>query len=296
MDLDRQRGVVVFHDIEEEIMIVDTSPVNSVRRTLLVTTVLKNSLLAFFGDLVPIQSVLRAQFLPGLERHANQPRPISALCWFRIGPESVQSIEVLNWSIHIVNIEFQLSIFTTVFSIIGEFEDFVVLSDSLVKSALLSPRCIIYLRVLHKGLDVFFPSNVSLYTALNRGHTNTAQCRKGADLLHRRRLQAQLRAANKVVLNANNTPLERVTTFKYLGQIMADSNRASSLQEHPKSQAQMGHHLPTALTHWRHPSFCGHVLQSDRTIGPVVWLQKLGGDPGYAPITGEFPQLNGTPD
>jgi hypothetical protein len=85
--------------------------------------------------------------------------PISAACWFRIGLESVQSIEVFDWGIHIVNVEFQLPIFVAVFSIIGEFEDFVVLSNSLVKSASSSPRSIIDLRVLHKGLDVFFPSD-----------------------------------------------------------------------------------------------------------------------------------------
>ena len=60
--------------------------------------------------------------------------------------------------------------------------------------------------------------------ALNRGHTNTAQCRKGAELLHRRRLQETIRKANEVVLSTNGTPLEKVTAFCYLGRIVAGNN------------------------------------------------------------------------
>jgi hypothetical protein len=52
---------------------------------------------------------------------------------------------------------------------------------------------------------------------LNRGHTNTALCCKGSELLQHHHLQAKLREANEIVISANNTPLERVPQFWYLG-------------------------------------------------------------------------------
>jgi hypothetical protein len=83
--------------------------------------------------------------------------------------EGIQSVEVFDWSIQIMDVEFQLSIFTAVLSIIStsKFEDLMILSDPLVKSTSSSPRSIIDLGVLHKGLDVFFPPDISLYASCN---------------------------------------------------------------------------------------------------------------------------------
>jgi hypothetical protein len=66
-----------------------------------------------------------------------------------------------------MDVEFQLSIFTAVLSIISKFEDLVIFSDPLVKSTSSSPRSIIDLGVLHKGLDVFFPPDISLHASCN---------------------------------------------------------------------------------------------------------------------------------
>jgi exonuclease III len=62
------------------------------------------------------------------------------------------------------------------------------------------------------------------YEALNRGHTNTAACRRGTDLQHRRLLQQRLREANEILFYANGTPLERVEYFKYLGRLLSANN------------------------------------------------------------------------
>jgi hypothetical protein len=60
--------------------------------------------------------------------------------------------------------------------------------------------------------------------ALNRGHTNTAQCLRGAQLQHRRKLQTTIRQANEITIAASGIYLEKTTTFLYLGRILANNN------------------------------------------------------------------------
>jgi len=60
--------------------------------------------------------------------------------------------------------------------------------------------------------------------AINRGHTNTAACARGAALLQRRQTEATIRRAREIVFRANGTDLDRVPNFNYLGRILSQGN------------------------------------------------------------------------
>ena len=62
------------------------------------------------------------------------------------------------------------------------------------------------------------------YTALNRKHYNTAACRRGQLAKQRRLATAAKYKAQETHISIHGTPLQTVTSFKYLGRIMSANN------------------------------------------------------------------------
>lgn len=62
------------------------------------------------------------------------------------------------------------------------------------------------------------------YLAINRGHTNTALCTRGTALRRRREAATTIQRARAVNIQVLGNDLERVTTFKYLGRVLAANN------------------------------------------------------------------------
>ena len=61
--------------------------------------------------------------------------------------------------------------------------------------------------------------------ALNGRHPATAQCARGSDRKRRRLAEAELRESTERSFKAYGEPLENLTAFKYLGQVlMAEDN------------------------------------------------------------------------
>ena len=59
------------------------------------------------------------------------------------------------------------------------------------------------------------------YSALNGPHQTTRTCRDGTDRRRQREALADARRAMEVIFTAKGAPLERVTTFRYLGRPLA---------------------------------------------------------------------------
>ena len=58
------------------------------------------------------------------------------------------------------------------------------------------------------------------WRALNGRLLSTVMCRKGAERKRRRMAEAELRYSTERAFEAYGKPLETVSTFKYLGQVM----------------------------------------------------------------------------
>ena len=61
---------------------------------------------------------------------------------------------------------------------------------------------------------------LDLWRALNGKHHDTAMCRSGAERKRRKMAETELRESTEMAFEAYGTPIETVTTFKYLGRVM----------------------------------------------------------------------------
>jgi hypothetical protein len=62
------------------------------------------------------------------------------------------------------------------------------------------------------------------YTALNEPHPNSKQCKRGTELRARRQRQEEHERAQGLQIQLNDVALPTVTTFCYLGRVLAANN------------------------------------------------------------------------
>ena len=63
-----------------------------------------------------------------------------------------------------------------------------------------------------------------MWKALNVTHQNTAQCNRGAERKQQRLSAEEEREVTSRDFSAYNSPLEMVTSFRYLGQVISAAN------------------------------------------------------------------------
>ena len=113
----------------------------------------------------------------------------------------------------------------------------------------------------------------------SKAHLESEDCKRFAEIKRNRRIDSQQEAATNVKFNINGEEINTVSSFKYLGSIITDTNddlEAIDLQL-KKARMTWGRigKIIKKKDKWKSKNN-GNILQSNNSIGAIVWLRIMG--------------------